>query len=171
MKLFSSGKAAFRFLVPREVAEADPFTAPLVQDKNALVLWFGPTKRIIMYPCNDNSLLNFVCIHPDAESHASSHEDGERAAPRDPHDEAGLRTDPEAGWNKKQGEVDQLLKVYEDFQPAVKALLSKADPAELKVWQLLDMDKLPTWTAGKLVLLGDAAHPFTPRTSSTCCVF
>lgn len=24
-----------------------------------------------MYPCNDNELLNFVCIHPDSESHAT----------------------------------------------------------------------------------------------------
>jgi hypothetical protein len=28
------------------------------------------------------------------------------------------------------------------------------------------MDKLPTWTKGKLALIGDAAHPFTPRESS-----
>jgi 2-polyprenyl-6-methoxyphenol hydroxylase-like FAD-dependent oxidoreductase len=42
----------------------------------------------------------------------------------------------------------------------------KADPATVKVWQLLDMEKLPSWTSGKLVLLGDAAHPFTPRKST-----
>lgn len=28
-----------------------------------------------MYPCNDDELLNFVCIHPDTESHAT-HSDG-----------------------------------------------------------------------------------------------
>jgi 2-polyprenyl-6-methoxyphenol hydroxylase-like FAD-dependent oxidoreductase len=53
--------------------------------------------------------------------------------------------------------------VYKDFDPAFKQLISKLDPTDLKVWQLLDMDKLPTWTNGKLALLGDAAHPFTPR--------
>jgi 2-polyprenyl-6-methoxyphenol hydroxylase-like FAD-dependent oxidoreductase len=42
-------------------------------------------------------------------------------------------------------------------------MIEMADPAELKVWQLLDMGKLPTWTNGRLALLGDAAHPFTPR--------
>jgi hypothetical protein len=45
----------------------------------------------------------------------------------------------------------------------MKALISKVDASSIKVWQLLDMDKLPTWTRGKLVLVGDAAHPFTPR--------
>ena len=66
------------------------------------------------------------------------------------------------GWNK-QGTVEQVLKIYREFDPAVRALISKVDPLTLKVWQLLDMEKLPAWTTGKLVLLGDAAHPFTPR--------
>ena len=52
-KLFSSGKAAFRFLVPRSVVEMDPVTAPLIETPN------------------DNELLNFVCIHPEAESQGS----------------------------------------------------------------------------------------------------
>jgi 2-polyprenyl-6-methoxyphenol hydroxylase-like FAD-dependent oxidoreductase len=65
-------------------------------------------------------------------------------------------------WNKT-GSIEQVLKVYQDFDPALKQLIQKVDPAELKVWQLLDMDKLPTWSKGKLALLGDAAHPFTPR--------
>ena len=65
-------------------------------------------------------------------------------------------------WNK-QASIEQMLKVYQNFDPAIKALMSKVDPDSPKVWQLLDMDKMETWTKGKLVLLGDAAHPFTPR--------
>jgi len=56
-----------------------------------------------------------------------------------------------------------VLKTFRDFDPAVKALMGKVDPSAVQVWQLLDMEKLPTWRMGKLVLLGDAAHPFTPR--------
>lgn len=37
------------------------------------------------------------------------------------------------------------------------------DTASLKVWTLLDMDRIPRWFKGKVVLLGDAAHPFLPR--------
>jgi hypothetical protein len=70
-RLVSSGKAAFRFLVPRSVVEADPITAPLVATPNALAMWFGSHRRVVMYPCNDNDLLNFVCIHPEAESQGS----------------------------------------------------------------------------------------------------
>lgn len=60
--------------------------------------------------------------------------------------------------------MDQVLKVFKDFDPALLAMIKKADPSEIKVWQLMDMEKLPSWTVGKLALLGDAAHPFTPRT-------
>ena len=59
--------------------------------------------------------------------------------------------------------MKKMLEVYKDFDEDAQLLLSKADPSTLKVWKLLDMDKLPTWTNNKLALLGDAAHPFLPR--------
>ncbi|KAK7952086.1 salicylate hydroxylase [Apiospora aurea] len=139
-KLFGSGKAAFRFLLPRQVALDDPVTRPLVDRVDSLCMWFSDDRRVVMYPCNNNDTLNFVLIHPANLSHAS------------PSDE----------WNK-QGSLEQVLKVYKDFDPAVKQLISKVSPEELKVWQLLDMDKLPSWARGGVALLGDAAHPFTPH--------
>ncbi|KAF6813339.1 FAD binding domain protein [Colletotrichum sojae] len=139
-KLFRSGKAAFRFLIPRAAVESDPVTAPLVEKKNQLSIWFGADRRLVVYPCNDNQLLNFVCIHPDTESHATASDE----------------------WNKK-GSIEQLLKVYQDFDPVLLELIKKVHPDEVNVWQLLDMEAMPTWTNGKLALLGDAAHPFTPH--------
>ena len=56
-----------------------------------------------------------------------------------------------------------LLKVFEDFDPALLQLISKVDEDGLKLWSLLNMDPLPSWTNEKLALLGDAAHPYTPR--------
>lgn len=67
-----------------------------------------------------------------------------------------------AEWNKT-GSIEQMLKVYRNFGESTKKLISKVEPADLKVWQLLDMEKLPTWINGKLCLIGDAAHPFTPH--------
>lgn len=80
-KLFSSGKAAFRFLIPRAAADEDPVTAPLMDKMNQLGIWFYQDRRIVIYPCNDNQLLNFVCIHPDTESHATA-SDGRTFTPR-----------------------------------------------------------------------------------------
>jgi 2-polyprenyl-6-methoxyphenol hydroxylase-like FAD-dependent oxidoreductase len=45
----------------------------------------------------------------------------------------------------------------------VLALLDLVDVSELKLWTLLDMDRISTWHKDRLVLLGDAAHPFLPR--------
>lgn len=76
-----------------------------------------------------------------------------------------MLADPVTEWNKT-GSIEQLLKVFKDFDPALKQLISKVDPQNLKVWRLLDMETLPTFSNGKLALLGDAAHPFTPRLSA-----
>ncbi|KAJ2907051.1 hypothetical protein MKZ38_008619 [Zalerion maritima] len=139
-KLFGSGKAAFRFLLPKNVIAEDPVTAPFVEKPDTLCIWYDSDRRIVMYPCNNNEALNFVCIHPDGESHAT------------PGDE----------WNKTAS-LEQMLRVYGNFSEATKKLISKVDPADLKVWQLLDMEKMSTWVNQKLCLIGDAAHPFTPH--------
>ncbi|KAI0817648.1 hypothetical protein GGR55DRAFT_621326 [Xylaria sp. FL0064] len=137
--LHSSGKAAFRFLLQKKIALEDPLAAPLVEKDNVLTMWYGADRRVVMYPCNNNETLNLVCIHPDSESHATQSD----------------------AWDK-QGSIEQVLKVFKDFDPALKRLISKVDESKLKVWQLLDMEKIP-WTRIRLALLGDAAHPFTPH--------
>lgn len=138
VKPFGSGKSAFRFLMERKVAQEDPRTSKFVQRTGELAIWYGADRRIVMYPTSNNQLLNFVNIHPESESGASG------------------------DWNT-QGKIEKMLEVYKDFDPAILALLAKADPESLKVWKLLDMPILPTWVNERLALLGDAAHPFLPH--------
>ncbi len=58
--------------MPKTAAAAsDPATAHLVGPADTLTSWFGDDRRVIMYPCNDNQWLNFVCIHPDTETHSA----------------------------------------------------------------------------------------------------
>ncbi|RSL65425.1 hypothetical protein CEP54_004220 [Fusarium duplospermum] len=121
----SSGKGAFRFLIPRTLADDDPDTKALVEARDAAFMWFANDRRVVLYPCNSNETLNFVC------------------------------------WDKA-GSLEQVLEVFKCFDPILLRLFRKMDPKELKVWQLLDMEKPPTWVNERLALLGDAAHPFTP---------
>lgn len=139
VELLSSGKSAFRFLISKQAALDDPVTAKLVQKSGELIIWYGTDRRVVVYPTTNNELLNFVCIHPENESDAGAD-----------------------SWTKGAG-LDQMLKIFEGFDPAMIALISKADKETLKVWKLLDMEVIPTWVKDNLALLGDAAHPFTPH--------
>ncbi|KAG7293060.1 hypothetical protein NEMBOFW57_003106 [Staphylotrichum longicolle] len=167
---FPTGKAAFRFVLPRSLAEADPITAPLVSQKGTLTIWFAKDRRVVMYPCDNNERLNFVCIHPDTESQEPrppfemfKDASPDNVSEKDPEDSenshARIKWSPE--WNK-DASLTSVLRVFKGFDPALTALFSKADPASIKVWQLMDMETLFTWVSSKLALLGDAAHPCLP---------
>jgi 2-polyprenyl-6-methoxyphenol hydroxylase-like FAD-dependent oxidoreductase len=154
VKTFGSGKSAFRFLIPRQRALDEEMTRKFADKEGHLIMVFARDRRVVVYPTSDNTLLNFVCIHPTAESQIDAQQPGS------------------SDW-QNQGNLSKMLEVYRDFEPAVLKLLGMADEDTLKVWELLDMEQLPTWTEEKLVLIGDAAHPFTPRKSRSfffdCC--
>lgn len=78
----------------------------------------GDQRRMVMYPCRNNTELNFVALHPDAESQADSED-----------------------WNAS-GSKEALLKVFESFSPDITALLKKAKEDTVKVWRLLDLEAL-----------------------------
>lgn len=75
-----------------------------------------------------------------------------------------------AGWNNTAS-LEQVLKVYDEFYPAMKSLLRMVNPEEIKLWRLLDRKALRTWISGKTCLIGDAAHPFLPRKTHCCMLF
>ena len=58
------------------------------------------------------------------------------------------------------GDVYELRAAYQGFHADVRAVLD-ACPACHK-WAILERDPLPRWSAGRVVLLGDACHPMTP---------
>lgn len=137
-KPFGSGKSGFRFLLDRSEALLDPATKRLCDTPGTFSIAIGCDRRIVMYPTSDNTLLNFLCIHPESESNAGD------------------------DWNTETNRK-ALLDVYKNFSADFQNLLSKANPESLKLWKLLDMENLPTWINSHFVLIGDAAHPFLPH--------
>ena len=115
-------------------------------------MWMGDDRRLVMYPCSDNTMMNFVGIHP-SDLSASKGEG---------------KLSYRAGWVAIITflicyRMESWSDVYSTFEPTVQSLLGMVDISALKVWTLLDMDRIPAWHKGRLALLGDAAHPFLPH--------
>jgi len=69
-------------------------------------------------------------------------------------------------WNQK-GRMEDFYPVFEGWKfdwLDVSALLRDADM--VLEYPMVDRDPLPFWTAGRVTLLGDAAHPMYPRGSN-----
>ena len=135
---FSNGHNAFRFMIERCIALEDPETEPFARVDGSMDMWYGPDRKIVMYTTANNTLLNFVCIHPVSLSETSEE------------------------YNKTASRSN-MLEVYKDFHPGLVKLLDKVKDQDLKVYPLLDLDTLPTFIRGRMALIGDAAHPFTPH--------
>lgn len=125
------GKSCYRWLVPRDDLLSDPQTKELINEEG----WFGQVcennRRFIMYPCRNNTEMNFAAFVPSEEANASG-----------------------GDWNQK-GSKAKVLKAFRNFFPAAKKLISYA-PEDIRMWQLYDMSTLHHWTRGRVALIGDA---------------
>jgi 2-polyprenyl-6-methoxyphenol hydroxylase-like FAD-dependent oxidoreductase len=66
-------------------------------------------------------------------------------------------------WSTK-GDLDELRAAFAAFHPDVRAVLEAAP--EVHKWGIFERDPLPTWSRGRVALLGDACHPMTPYMAS-----
>jgi len=112
----------------------------------------------LLISIRNNTELNFVCFYPDTESEDAIEGQATIQHVRGPFTEIVSNI----GWNIV-GSQESLLRVFDEFSPAMKTLLAMADPDDIKLWRLLDRKALGTWINGKSCLIGDAAHPFLPR--------
>jgi salicylate hydroxylase len=65
------------------------------------------------------------------------------------------------GWNTPATNAEMLAQ-YHDWHPEVRALIAAAPPQSIIKWGLFVRELLPRWSAGRVSLLGDAAHPMLP---------
>lgn len=97
---------------------------------NAATLWAGPKCHIVHYPLSGWKLFNLVVTY---------------------HNDA---VEPVAG---KPVSHDEVRRGFEHVNPVARQIIEKGK--DWKLWVLCDRDPVMNWQDGRVVLLGDAAHP------------
>lgn len=115
-----SGASALRFMLSTSDIASNPRTAHYVDRHGEIIAFIHGDRRIIAYPCRRNSQLNITCIHPDTLS-------------------AGCST----GWDKPVPNAT-MLEIFADFHEDVKALLGMAVEGSVRLWRIMDCERLDT---------------------------
>ena len=102
---------------------------------DAWMMWLGPSKHFLTFPVRAGELINYVGFVPADQEMKESW-----SAPGDP---------------------DTLRQEFAGWDPRIEALLKQVQRTFR--WALYDREPMPTWTKGRLSLLGDAAHPMLPH--------
>jgi salicylate hydroxylase len=65
------------------------------------------------------------------------------------------------GWNTP-ATPEEFIGVFEGFHDDVLGLVARAPPESLIKWGLFVREPLIGWSSGRVILIGDAAHPILP---------
>ncbi|KAH7084603.1 hypothetical protein BKA63DRAFT_401456 [Paraphoma chrysanthemicola] len=71
----------------------------------------------------------------------------------------------EPSESEKVGNMDDILKHFQDFDPVIFKIKSLAPSTECYIWRISKLARLPTWISksGRIVIIGDAAHAMVPN--------
>ncbi len=99
-------------------------------------IWLGPNKHFVTYYVNGGKNLNCVCL---VEQNGWLNE----------------------SWSEK-GDIEELKMIYKGWNRTIRTLLEYVDPNTLYRWALHDRPPMKEWSKGRILVLGDAAHPMLP---------
>ena len=69
---FDCGHSAYRFLVPKDEVMADPVCREFVEQEGMLCMIVGEDRRVVVYPCVENKLMNFLLVRTATEHSRAS---------------------------------------------------------------------------------------------------
>ena len=106
---------------------------------NAVGLWLSPKAHVVHYPVRRGSEIAVVIIAPDTEATQGR------------------------GWDT-HADAARLQRRLAAFHPSLVQALAPGSSSDRawREWTLHTLLPLPAWAHGRIVLLGDAAHPMLP---------
>ncbi|KAI1866765.1 hypothetical protein JX265_001138 [Neoarthrinium moseri] len=134
-----TGISAYRVLLPVEQLAGIDIPKHILDPSNPVTtMVVGHDRRVIMGPGRGGSVFGIVALVPDSLAQGESAADS---------------------W-VAPGSVPALLEAYKDFPEWMLEIFRRAP--DVALWQLRDIDPLPTWVRGRAILIGDAAHAMLP---------
>lgn len=129
-----SGEVGFRGVIPVNKSQDLPTPA-------ALHIWCGPGTHVVYYGLDGGEQVNLLAVYK-------------------PH---RLPAWTESS-NRISAAPDQALRIFEEYRWDRRILdLVRNIEGDMSFWALVELPRLPRWSRGRVVLLGDAAHAPLPH--------
>ena len=128
-----TGRVAYRATVNSD--EADPQLT-----RNNIILRLGKDAHLVQYPLRGGSITNLVATIGSASATRGDSHAGREA------DEVASRSSLEKAFSRWSREARSLIQA----------------PAQWRAWPLYHRPPIPSFSLGRVALVGDAAHPMAP---------
>ena len=129
-----SGEIGFRGVIPTGKSQDLP-------DPTAVHIWCGPDTHVVYYGLDRGELVNLLAVYKPHRLPAWTESSNRAPATR-----------------------DQALSIFEEYAWDRRILdLVRNIEGDMSFWSLVELPRLPRWSRGRVMLLGDAAHAPLPH--------
>ena len=136
---YPTGYAAYRAWYSADLIKDNRKLQFLLEgDYDKMEVFIGPNMHAIYGTCGSRKIITWTITHKDT-------------------------FDVNESWTQP-GNVEDALQYVEDWDPRIREVIKHTPPNQIYDHKLAWRDPLPRWTSkyNRMIVLGDAAHPFLP---------